>query len=86
MLTTNDKSKLYIATKTTVSDMEYKSMNTKKACITNSDCHSKAEFCNNKQCFVKYWKPKESATKVNENVKLDDRMLLWIKPLDYCEE
>lgn len=58
----------------------------KEACITNLDCHSKAEVYNNEQRFVKYWKLKESAVKVNDNIKLDDRMLIWIKPLDYCEQ
>lgn len=66
--------------------MEYKSMNTKKGCIVNSDCKSRAEFCNNKQCFVKFWKPKEQSQKQYQNIKLDDRILLWIKPLDYCQE
>lgn len=66
--------------------MEYKSTNTKKPCIINSDCKSKAQFCNNKQCFVKFWKPKEKDHKDIKLVKLNDRMLIWAKPLDYCQE
>jgi hypothetical protein len=85
-MSSNDKSKVFISTKMTISDMEYKSMNTKKGCMTNSDCKTKAEFCNNKQCFVKFWRAKEQAQKENLNVKLDDRLLIWIKPLDYCTE